>query len=127
MSGSFTRGGRDRGVAYAVFAVVGLSLLWQIPRVLWAFRRLFSNAVFGVFSPARFYRMYEPLVSEFEAELTLSDPPRLTPSGETDDALQNQLMSIAKQVTRAAKKSRADGLPVWPRRVLRWKGPGRGG
>ena len=64
---------------------------------------------------------------EFEAELTLSDPPRLTASGETDDALQNQLMSIAKQVTRAAKKSRADGLPAWPRRVLRWKGPGRGG
>ncbi len=68
---------------------------------------------------------------ELEAVLALDEPPRLTASGlasgPTDDALQNQLMSIAKQVSRAAENSRASGLPVWPRRVLRWKGPGRGG
>lgn len=64
------------------------------------------------------------LTLELEAELALDEPPRLTASGATDDALQNQLMAIAKQVSRAAANRRADGLPAWPRRVLRWKGPG---
>jgi len=65
-------------------------------------------------------------VLEVEAELALEQPPRLTASAYADDALHKQLMAIAKQVSRAANKSRADGLPAWPRRVLRWKGPGRG-
>jgi hypothetical protein len=34
--------------------------------------------------------------------------------------------SFAKLVARAAQKQRDDGLPPWPARVLRWRGPGRG-
>ena len=34
---------------------------------------------------------------------------------------------LAKLTARAAAKKRADGMPPWPARVLRWRGPGRGG
>jgi hypothetical protein len=32
----------------------------------------------------------------------------------------------ARLLARGAAKRRADGLPAWPARVLRWRGPGRG-
>jgi hypothetical protein len=32
---------------------------------------------------------------------------------------------LAKLTARAAAKKRADGMPPWPARVLRWRGPGR--
>jgi len=34
---------------------------------------------------------------------------------------------FAKLTARSAAKLRDDGLPPWPARVLRWRGPGRGG
>ena len=36
------------------------------------------------------------------------------------------LAMIAKLPARSAAKKREDGLPPWPARVLRWRGPGRG-
>jgi hypothetical protein len=33
---------------------------------------------------------------------------------------------FAKLTARSAQKQRDDGLPPWPARVLRWRGPGRG-
>ncbi len=33
---------------------------------------------------------------------------------------------FAKLTARAAQKHRDDGMPPWPARVLRWRGPGRG-
>ena len=60
----------------------------------------------------------------------------LTSDGEADlsaradaapEPLQTTLHTIARAVARGARKRAADSLPAWPRRVLRWKGPGRGG
>lgn len=36
------------------------------------------------------------------------------------------LAMLCKLTARGAAKRRQDGLPVWPQRVLRWRGPGRG-
>ena len=33
---------------------------------------------------------------------------------------------FAKLTARSAAKQRDDGMPPWPARVLRWRGPGRG-
>jgi hypothetical protein len=40
---------------------------------------------------------------------------------------EDMLAMIAKLVARGAPGRRDDGLPVWPARVTRWRGPGRGG
>lgn len=42
------------------------------------------------------------------------------------DALVAMLQMLAKLTARGAAKKRDDGLPPWPARVLRWRGPGRG-
>ena len=39
--------------------------------------------------------------------------------------LADMLQMIAKLTARAAARRRDDGLPAWPARVLRWRGPGR--
>jgi hypothetical protein len=36
------------------------------------------------------------------------------------------LEMFAKLTARGAAKRRGDGLTLWPARVLRWRGPGRG-
>ena len=41
------------------------------------------------------------------------------------DELTAMLTTIAKLTARAAAGKRADGLPPWPHRVLRWRGAGR--
>ena len=43
------------------------------------------------------------------------------------DELAAALATVAKLTARAAAGKRADGLRPWPPRVLRWRGPGRGG
>jgi hypothetical protein len=40
--------------------------------------------------------------------------------------LEAALQTVAKLTARSAPKKREDGLPPWPHRVLRWRGPGRG-
>jgi len=42
------------------------------------------------------------------------------------DELFSTLQMLAKLTARSAAKKREDGLPAWPQRVLRWRGPGRG-
>lgn len=44
---------------------------------------------------------------------------------EAPDELVETLKMLAKLTARAAPKRREDGLPLWPARILRWKGPGR--
>jgi hypothetical protein len=39
---------------------------------------------------------------------------------------EKQLKNIAASVARAAKRNQEQGLPAWPDRVIRWRGPGRG-
>ncbi|MFT3697335.1 MAG: hypothetical protein QM831_29605 [Kofleriaceae bacterium] len=36
------------------------------------------------------------------------------------------LEMLGKLTARSAAKKREDGMPPWPARVLRWRGPGRG-
>ena len=42
------------------------------------------------------------------------------------EELFSTLHMLAKLTARSAAKKREDGLPPWPARVLRWRGPGRG-
>ena len=46
-------------------------------------------------------------------------------AGATEELFSTLLM-LAKLTARSAAKKREDGLPPWPARVLRWRGPGRG-
>jgi hypothetical protein len=49
----------------------------------------------------------------------------LVPTG-ADPKLDDMLAMQARLIARGAAKRREDGLPPWPSRVLRWRGPGRG-
>lgn len=50
----------------------------------------------------------------------------LTAQGEAAaDELATMLGQIGRLTARAAAGKRAGGLPPWPHRVLRWRGPGR--
>lgn len=40
--------------------------------------------------------------------------------------LEKRLGNFARQLARAARGNVEDGLPPWPQRILRWRGPGRG-
>lgn len=40
--------------------------------------------------------------------------------------LEKTLDILARLLARGARTKRADGLPPWPHRILRWRGPGRG-
>lgn len=65
----------------------------------------------------------------FDVTLHAAGDPAIAPRGTPppDPAIAAQLAAIARQVARQAARNRAEGLAiVWPRRVLRWKGPGRG-
>lgn len=37
-----------------------------------------------------------------------------------------RLIDLARSLGRSAPRRKADGLPTWPERMLRWRGPGRG-
>jgi hypothetical protein len=41
--------------------------------------------------------------------------------------LHEALVMLARLTARGAAKRRDDGLATWPARILRWRGPGRGG
>lgn len=49
----------------------------------------------------------------------------LAPTGAAPE-LDDMLAMQARLIARGAAKRREDGLPPWPARVLRWRGPGRG-
>ena len=63
----------------------------------------------------------------FEGTATLRDDGsvEISPTG-AGAALESTLAMFAKLTARAAAKKREEGLPAWPARVTRWRGPGRG-
>lgn len=70
-----------------------------------------------VFLPDADYRSTATLGDDGSVELAPTGAP-----GDLDDAL----AMFAKLLARGAAKRREDGLPAWPQRLLRWRGPGRG-
>jgi len=58
----------------------------------------------------------------FTGEATLGDDGSalLGPTGAPDE-LHARLATIARLVARDAAKLRADGMPAWPQRILRWR------
>jgi len=63
----------------------------------------------------------------FEGSATLCDDGtvEIEAPGASEE-LFSTLEMLAKLTARSAAKKREDGLPPWPQRVLRWRGPGRG-
>jgi hypothetical protein len=63
----------------------------------------------------------------FEGRATLADDGTVAVAIEGAAAEHVEYLEmLAKLTARAAAKKRADGMPPWPARVLRWRGPGRG-
>ena len=63
-------------------------------------------------------------------DATLADDGAVTLAPKTtraSDEHEQTLAMIAKLVARGAPARRAEGLPAWPARITRWRGPGRGG
>lgn len=70
--------------------------------------------------------IYTPTTT-YEGLATLADDGTSTVDvpGAPEDLVATLAM-LAKLTARSAPKKREDGLPPWPARVLRWRGPGRG-
>ena len=61
----------------------------------------------------------------FAGTATLVDDGTVTVAIAAPAELVEMVTMLAKLTARAAAKKRADGMPPWPARVLRWRGPGR--
>jgi hypothetical protein len=65
---------------------------------------------------------------EYDVALVAGEEPVLTARGEpASPQLAGMLAMLARLTARGVDKRIADGLPPWPERVTRWRGPGRGG
>lgn len=65
--------------------------------------------------------------AEFSATAELRDDGTFElPATGAGAELHDHLAMQARLLARGAAKRRDDGLPAWPARVLRWRGPGRG-
>jgi len=62
----------------------------------------------------------------FEGHAELADDGSVTLAIAGEPEYRAELEMLAKLTARAAAKRRSDGLPPWPARILRWRGPGRG-
>jgi hypothetical protein len=71
----------------------------------------------AVFTPSATYRGSAILDEDGSATVEAPDVP---------EELLASLHMLARLTARSAAKKREDGLPPWPARVLRWRGPGRG-
>ncbi len=71
----------------------------------------------AIYTPEATYEGRAVLTDEGSFDLTLAGAPEELTAG---------LQMICKLTARSAGKKREDGLPPWPARVLRWRGPGRG-
>lgn len=73
--------------------------------------------------------IYTP-TSTHEGTATLAEDGTVQIDGLATPAVPDELLAmltmLAKLTARSATKKREDGLPPWPARVLRWRGPGRG-
>ncbi|HET6611527.1 MAG TPA: hypothetical protein VFG83_06050 [Kofleriaceae bacterium] len=74
----------------------------------------------SILTPRGRHELAATLWADGRAELA----PTSEPSADAADL--KRLDGIARTVARAAAKNRAEGLPAWPARILRWRGPGRG-
>ena len=72
----------------------------------------------AIYTPSATYEGRALLGEDGSAQVELAGAPA---------ELVEALAMIAKLTARSAAKRREDGLPPWPARVLRWRGPGRGG
>jgi hypothetical protein len=70
----------------------------------------------SIFTPDATYAGQATLHDDGTAEVAVEAPADLI----------EMMRMLAKLTARAAAKKRDDGLPPWPARVLRWRGPGRG-
>ena len=69
-----------------------------------------------IFAPDATYAGEATLGDDGSVQLQLTAPAELV----------EVTQMFAKLTARGAEKRREDGLPAWPARVLRWRGPGRG-
>lgn len=78
----------------------------------------------SIITPTQRHELLATLFEDGRADIS----PAPTPGdGDRPDASDlKRLDGIARTIARAARKNRADGLPAWPARILRWRGPGRG-
>ncbi len=61
---------------------------------------------------------------DYAVPLIMGEVPALAATGEhAPPALETKLATIARLIARDANSKRAEGLPPWPARVLRWRGP----
>ena len=68
--------------------------------------------------------------SEYAYDVTLAagEEPVVRARGDAaPNDLQGMLVMIARLCARGAAKRAEDGLAMWPARITRWRGPGRGG
>ena len=65
--------------------------------------------------------------AEFSGTATLAEDgtSEVAPTGAPGE-LDAMLAMLARLTARGATKRKDDELPVWPQRLLRWRGPGRG-
>ena len=73
----------------------------------------------AVITPDQRFDYDAVLVDDGTATLTAHAAPAPT-------ELEDGLHMLARLTARSAPKKRDDGMPPWPHRVLRWRGPGRG-
>ncbi|NVB81642.1 MAG: hypothetical protein HOV81_24825 [Kofleriaceae bacterium] len=70
--------------------------------------------------------IYTPTETHIGAAILSEDGSvELTAEGVPEELLKT-LEMFARLTARSASKKREDGLPPWPSRVTRWRGPGRG-
>jgi hypothetical protein len=61
---------------------------------------------------------------DYVAEVDNGGAHQVRATGEPAAAdLEKKLLTMARLIARDASKRTSDGLPPWPRRVLRWRGP----
>jgi hypothetical protein len=70
-----------------------------------------------IYTPHATYEGHATLCDDGTVEVDAAGAP---------EELLSTLQMLAKLTARGAAKKREDGLPPWPARVLRWRGPGRG-
>lgn len=70
-----------------------------------------------IYTPDATYEGSAILTDDGTAEVTSTKAP---------EDLVATLHMLARLTARSASKKREDGLPPWPARILRWRGPGRG-
>ena len=70
-----------------------------------------------IYTPDATYEGHATLCADGTASVDMAAAP---------EELSSTLHMLAKLTARGAAKKQEDGLPPWPARVLRWRGPGRG-